>query len=129
MSEEPKIASVAKVIDDYRVVIAQGSDSGVKLGDKYLIYGIGEEITDPLTNENLGVLEIVRGRAKVVHLQAKLATLQSIDVITTPGKKRVVKRDGLNALMGYGTEEITEGAETLLDSLKDPARGDLARPI
>lgn len=129
MSEEPKIAHVAKVIDEFQVVINKGRDDGLKQGDKYLVYGLGEEIVDPVTNESLGQLELVRGRAKVVHLQSRIATLESIETYTTPGKKRLVKRDGLNALMGYGNEEITEGSETHQDELKSATRGDLARPI
>lgn len=129
MTEQAKVAYVAKVIDEFRVVINKGSDDGLKQGDKYLVYGLGEDIIDPVTYESLGQLEIVRGRAKVVHLQARIATLESIETYTTPGKKRLVKRDGLNALMGYGNEEITEGSETHQDELKSPTLGDLARPI
>ena len=34
-------AKVIKVLDENTVVINRGSDNGVKLGQTYLIYGIG----------------------------------------------------------------------------------------
>ena len=130
MAKELQIARVAKVIDEYHLVITQGSDGGVELGDKYLIYGVGEEITDPISGNSLGILEIVRGRAKVIHLQPTLATLESIETYTTAGKKRVIKRDGISAaIMGYGAEEITEGSETHMAQLEGAQRGDIARPV
>lgn len=130
MARNTQIAHVAKVIDEYRVVINQGSNDGVELGDKYLIYGVGEEITDPISGNSLGVLEIVRGRAKVIHLQPTIATLESIETYTTAGKKRLIKRDGISAaIMGYGAEEIIEGSETLKGQLEGATRGDIGRPV
>lgn len=57
----------------FEVVINRGSDDNVKEGDRYIIYGVGDSIHDPETGENLGKLELVRGRGRVVHTQDRLA--------------------------------------------------------
>ena len=54
---------VAKIIDEYKVVINAGSRQDVCEGQKYLIYAIdNNEIFDPDTGRSLGYLEIVKGK-------------------------------------------------------------------
>src|SRR5258708_4141302 len=68
---------VAAVLDRYQVVINRGRKHGVKLGQTFLVFSSGPEIIDPVTGDNLGSLELVKGRGKVIHLQDNLATLRS----------------------------------------------------
>ncbi len=68
---------VISEINETDVVINLGKRDGINKGDVFLLYNIGEELFDPETNENLGALEIVCGEGKVIHLQEKMATLQS----------------------------------------------------
>ena len=69
---------VAKIIDEYKVVINAGSRQDVCEGQKYLIYAIdNNEIFDPDTGRSLGYLEIVKGTGIVTHVQEKIATLES----------------------------------------------------
>lgn len=95
---------VVKVIDEYKVVINKGINDGVKMGHRFLIYRLGDEIIDPDTNENLGRLEIVSGEAKPDHIQERFTT-----VITDKKKiketKTVVKNMGLTLLYGGTTQE------------------------
>lgn len=131
MNEEYKsLPKVIKVVDDYQIVINRGSESGITLGSRFLIFGGGEELRDPDTGENLGMLEFVRGKAKVVHVQAKMSTLDSDEYSVTPGKKRVIKRQGgVWSFSGQaGTEEVTEGEERHKTELEATV-GDYARPI
>lgn len=132
MSNQGKVAAtVAHVIDEYKVVINRGSDQGVKVGDTYLIYAIGPELIDPETNETLGPLEVVRGRAVVRHVQEKASTLETLEFDETPGRRKIIKRDGGTGIMalslGLGNrEEIEEGPERSQRPL-DSAKGDLAK--
>jgi len=132
MSNKGKVAAtVAHVIDEYKVVINRGSDQGVKVGDTYLIYAIGPDLIDPETNESLGPLEVVRGRAVVRHVQEKVSTLETIDFDETPGRRKIIKRDGGTGIMalslGLGNrEEIEEGPERSQRPL-DAKKGDLAK--
>lgn len=82
---------VVSVQDSFTVVINVGEEVGVKVGDDFLIIGIGDIIIDPDTNEELERLEIVRGKAKVSHVQSKIATLESTDLERTPDTKEIKK--------------------------------------
>lgn len=132
MSNQDKLtATVAHVVDDYSVVINRGSEQGVKVGDTYLIYAIGPDLIDPETQESLGPLEVVRGRAVVRHVQEKMSTLETIEFDETPGRRKIIKRDGGSGLMalslGLGQrEEIEEGPERSQRHL-DAQTGDLAK--
>ena len=44
------------------VILAAGSDDGVKQGMEFVIYSLSETIRDPETGDDLGQLEIVKGR-------------------------------------------------------------------
>lgn len=118
-------AKVVKTMDyDYKVVINRGSIHGVKLGQRFLIYSIGEEIIDPDTLESLGSLEIVRGKGKVVHLQEKMATIES-DRLKS---ERTIKKNS-NSLwksVGDTEEEIITPTRQPFD---EPEVGDSAKPI
>jgi hypothetical protein len=131
--DEPyrSMAKVIQKIDDYKFVINRGSANDVKLGSTYLIFRLGEMLIDPDTLEQLGILEIVIGRARVVHIQERLATLESAETTTVPGTIKKVKRTGTGALaltFGPSVEEIEEGPKTFTSEIEvEP--GDLARPI
>lgn len=73
---------VARVLNDRELVLNQGSDDGVSLGDKFLIFTLGDEITDPNTDESLGCLELIKGKGEVVHVQERLCTIRTYDFTT-----------------------------------------------
>jgi hypothetical protein len=136
MNNQGKIAAtVAYVMGDYKIVINRGVEQGVKVGDTYLIYAIGPEMIDPETDESLGALEIVKGRAVVRHVQEKVSTLETIEFDETPGQRKIIKRDGgggigggiLALSLGLGNrEEIEEGPQRNQRPL-DSQKGDLAK--
>lgn len=133
MNNQGKLAAtVVHVIDEYKVAINRGVDQGVKVGDTYLIYAIGPELIDPETDESLGDLEIVRGRAVVRHVQDKVSTLETIEFDETPGRRKIIKRDGggngiMALTLGFGNrEEIEEGPERNQRPLASK-KGDLAK--
>lgn len=126
------IAKVVRVLDDYSVVVNRGSTNGMKVGDQFVVAGLGEEIVDPDTYETLGKLEIVKGRAEVTHVQEKLATLKSCRYSRTPEKKEIKKvtSSGKGGLVGvFGaqdtvTESVTPG-EPILLKLENVVLGDV----
>ncbi|MBB3998618.1 hypothetical protein [Aureimonas pseudogalii] len=122
---------VIKIIDPWKFVINIGLEDGVKNGDRFLIFGPGENLVDPLTRRDLGMLELVRGKARVAHVQDRISTLMSDEYEITPGTKRVVRRKGSSmfAVSNQPTvEEIEEGEERTKTAL-DVSFGDYARPI
>ena len=84
MDQEPKFpARVAAVVGSplsplqpERIVMNRGSVHGVKTGQTFLIYALGELIKDPSTGEVLGQLEVVKAQAKAIHVQDKMTTLE-----------------------------------------------------
>jgi hypothetical protein len=123
---------VARVVDEYKVVINRGADDGIKEGQRFLVYGIGDEVLDPETNESLGRLELVRGRGEVVHVQPRMATIRCIETFRIPGTKRKV-RDPLR-LFGAGSAALGSIEETDPDRyedmpFEDPQPGDQVKPI
>src|SRR5437762_2733110 len=105
LAELPMVAYVA---DDTRVVLNRGRLDGVKIGQRFLVFGIGREIEDPRTKEKLGRLESVRGTGRVVHVQDHLATIDSD--MTVAGRK-VVKKPTPWGLAAWPSQYIEEEQE------------------
>ena len=129
--ERPFPASVARVLDNYTVVINRGSEHGVEKNQRFQIYGLDdEEIIDPENGASLGRLEIVKGIGTVVHIQSQIATLKSLEVRVTEERKIVKNRHPFLTMgaMG-GNEEETITPTTRRVPFDDPEVGDKVRPI
>lgn len=59
----------AKVVmmKDGQVIINGGSETGVKVGERFAVYRVGEEMTDPDTGESLGAEETKIGEIEVMN--------------------------------------------------------------
>jgi len=128
---ERYFGKVVHITDKFSVVINAGAERDVKVGMKFLVIGLGELIQDPDTGEELEQLEIVRGRAEVVHVQTKLSTLKSIELDRQPDTREIKKitsrNTGIAALIGPQdviTESITP-SESILLELRGVKVGDL----
>ncbi len=122
-------ASVAEVFDNgYKIVINRGSEHGIRKSQRFQIYVLSEEeIIDPVSREPLGHLEIVKGIGKVVNIQPKMATLESIRESVTM-ERRIVKK--INPIYSIkGDEEETIIPKTRLLPFDEPEVGDKVRPI
>jgi len=126
-------AKVVSIQDKFTVVIDAGERRGVKLGERFLLVGLGETITDPETNEELERLEIVRGRVQVTHVQEKIATLRSYENERASDVKEIKKVSsrgvGLAAAL-YGPQdtvtELIKPGEERLKELSGAQVGDYA---
>jgi hypothetical protein len=131
-SKSEPIFRVAAVVDEYTLVLNIGSAQGVTKQHSFLVYGIGPDVIDPETGENLGPLELVRGRGKVSHIQERMCTIASSTTTTIPGIKKIFKRDRPGALSYWMTgqsqfDEVEEAARTVIEPFDDPKVGDFAR--
>lgn len=67
---------VAKLLDKRKVVINQGLNAGIALDQHFIVFERGEDVIDPATGESLGVLELVKGKGRITHVQEKMAILE-----------------------------------------------------
>lgn len=125
-----KQLKVVSVINDYKVAINAGSDQGIKVGQKFLIYSLSnQEIIDPDTNESLGFLEIVKGTGKAIHVQEKMCTIESSEYKALPKtiRRKYPKSLGYTMLPdSYEEESESERAQL---PFEDPVIGDLAKRV
>lgn len=112
-----KEVKIASVVDQYRVVINAGSVDGVKAGQRFLIYKIGDEVIDPDTRGSLGRLEVVKGIGEAIHVQEKMATLQTTE------KHEIQRRQTIASL--FSPIEISKEPKAFIEA----EVGDIARPI
>jgi len=128
-SQQPTYpATVVHVLSPYRVVINRGSEQNIRVGQRFLIYRLGDaDIVDPGSGESLGKLEIVRGIGRVTHVQDKMATLESDR--KSPAQRTVVRKR--NPSRWFSEEEEEERFSPPQETLPfdDPSIGDSAKPV
>jgi len=129
---ENKEIHVVKVISKTRLVLNVGSKEGILDNSKFLIFSVDEqEITDPITGENLGKLELVKGTGHVIHLQEKICT---IETFAKEKSHRIIRRTNplWGSVLGYniGAETETEEIPSKeLEKFEDVNVGDYAKLI
>lgn len=117
-------ATVAEVIDDYKLVINRGTEHGIRKGQRVLIYSItNQEIKDPETGESLGFLELVRGTGKIIYLQERMSIIESDKETET---RRVFDDNKPYYISWNRTETIIETIRVPFDN---PQVGDQVKPI
>jgi len=62
---------VARIISPTEVVLAAGSDDDVTPGMEFVIYELSDTVYDPENGEDLGRIELVKGRVIAEHVQDK----------------------------------------------------------
>lgn len=70
---------IAKIIDEYRVVVNAGSNDFIKDGDFLEVYQPGQEVIDPDTGESLGALDFIKAKLRVVDVFPKMCVCENRD--------------------------------------------------
>lgn len=70
---------VIKIIDDKTIVINVGENNGVKSGNKFQIYAVGEHVIDPETNEDLGTLNTVKEVVSAIDVFPNMTICRHIE--------------------------------------------------
>lgn len=120
--------AIALIIDPYKLAINRGTEHGIRIGQRFLVYNLSEEeILDPITNESLGYLEIVKGTGKVIHVQEKMATIES-DQTEVANRTITRKKHPYipSSVLGDTVEEIVSPRKLPFDSAQ---LGDMVKPI
>jgi hypothetical protein len=69
---------VVDIVSPSKIVINAGTRDDIRSGQLFLVYRLGNDITDPDTGEALGRPEIPRGVGRVISVQERLSVLESI---------------------------------------------------
>ena len=106
MTSEIKVkydALVAEIIDKRNLVLDKGKQDGISIGDEFVVFVLGKEVQAPKTGESLGVLEKIKGKGEVTHIQDRMCTIETYESDIVPDnafpynlymerKKKVYKR-------------------------------------
>lgn len=129
MAEYDNLPRVAHIIDQFTVVANYGTEAGATPGQRILIFGLGGEILDPVSNNSLGRLEVVKGRGKVTHVQEKICTIESAELAEIDSGRKVIKRSGTLSFALGEREEIIQEPRTERKPFREPEVGDYIRRI
>lgn len=120
---------VARILSPTQVILAAGSDQGVREGMEFIIYDLSDVILDPETNEPLGQLELVKGRVKASHVQKSLtfATTMARNVVRNPLEALSVFAPYRETI--YEQLPVDESSVTALQTERKVKIGDLVRSV
>jgi hypothetical protein len=122
-SSEDSGFRVASIRSGTLVVLNKGEKDGVKLNQRFLLFGMGPEIFDPESKKSLGFLEEVRGTGKVIHVQESMSTIESDT--KEPGQIFTTRPN----FFGLSTAVVEERTPSTTVPFRDPKVGDFAKPI
>ncbi|WP_338440967.1 hypothetical protein VZG28_08580 [Synechococcus elongatus IITB4] len=123
---------VASVESEFELVLNIGSNGGISVGQRFLVYTLGKEIFDPVSGESLGNLEVINGTGTVVHVQERICTIKSD--MTAKAPKKTTTRNRLTSPIS----PLFRSGEQLIEELLEPPQpvgfsspsvGAFARPI
>ena len=63
---------IARIIDPTRLVLAAGTEDGITEGMEFVIYTLSDPIVDPENGQDLGRIELVKGRVVADHVQDRI---------------------------------------------------------
>lgn len=123
-------AEVVAVLSASKIVINRGTEHNVEAEDQFVLYEMSdEEILEPSTGESLGKLEIPKGTGEVIHVQEKMAVIES-DREKPPARK-IVRRN--NTLFAAASGQAAEEEEYVPSDKRvpftNPKVGDLVKPV
>jgi hypothetical protein len=132
VSTRTELARVVHVVDSsgFEAVISRGARDELKPGQRFLVFAYGPEVMDPDSGENLGRIELVRGRGEIIHLQDSMATIRSVEKRSGRPSKRVIRDTSMLGIATGRGQVIEEdwAAEEVLP-FRDISVGDLAKPV
>lgn len=123
-----KIFKIAKIIDDYTLVINAGQNQNIKENQRFLIFSLdGDEVYDPDTNELLGCLEITKGTATAISVLEKMTVIKS-DMYRTVTHLDLTASLAISAISGENSNALKPGDKKLV-GFKNVKVGDLVKSV
>lgn len=135
---EPLKGNVARIMDEYTVILNIGFKSKVEEGMRFIIYTERDEIFDPISGAALGKFENVKAKVKVINVAENYSVARSDEYEYTGGIASATAANIAATLAGYRQIEINkklpldeETKRSIVQFEKDAVihEGDLVRQI
>ena len=81
---------VAGILSERRVVLNKGEEDGILGGDEFVVFTLEKEVHDPKTGESLGILENIKGKGEVIHVQDHMCTIETYEYDMVPRSNPLV---------------------------------------
>ncbi len=117
---------IVKILDDIRLIANIGFQEGVAIGDLFVVFEPGEEVTDTDSGESLGQLELVKAQVEAVHVQERMVILSP----HTFTEKETLSGTVLSAIMARTSSGSEDRNKETLTVRRDQVAGmPVVRPI
>ena len=113
---------VAEILSERRVVLNKGLHDGISDGDKFVVFSLGEEVHDPKTGESLGILEEIKGKGEVIHVQDHMCTIQTYEFDMVPMRRTISPGQSMATLFYLEPEKKKDYREFVGVQCEDYAR-------
>lgn len=70
---------VIEILNKKELLINYGKNDGARVGEKISISVVGDNVIDPITNENLGTLDILKGRLEIYTVYPEFSICRDIE--------------------------------------------------
>ncbi len=121
---------IVKGLAEDRWVLNLGLEAGLSMDDRFVVFELGEEVTDPETGTSLGALELVKGYARAVHVQPTMSILVVETRVGQPQPKSASSPKVLSAILAQtetGARKPKRGSARPRST--EPAVGDHVRRV
>jgi hypothetical protein len=71
--------NIVKIVDEYLVVVNYGEKHNAREGDELEIFEVGETVFDPKNGEDLGTLDLLKGKIYVLNVYEKMSLCKSAE--------------------------------------------------
>lgn len=114
----PRIeGKIAAIIDKHTVAINVGLKNGVYEGMQFKIVVEREQVKDPDTGEEIGVIRIPKATIKVIHVENKMSIAESL-TYRTPGVMTATLLGAFPSLYGSEEKKVLPISEEDLEKVK-----------
>ena len=74
-----KTYRVIEILNRKELIINYGKNDGARVGNKISMSIIGDKVTDPITKEDLGTLDIIKGRLEIYTVYPEFSICRDIE--------------------------------------------------
>ena len=74
-----KTYRIVKIISEYKVIVNAGSNDLIREDQILEVFEPGQEVVDPETGENLGTLDYIKAKLRVVDVFSKMCLCENRD--------------------------------------------------